>query len=274
MPNSIRSRNDVPLLGQPAHGLGAAPTRDDVEELAGPDIDDLGGEVLAVKGTDPDEEHLVEPERGDLADAVVVSDEQGLAIGDDGVVDGVPVTSELGGHLVDAPGAAADLVGGPPGGAVGHHLAGRGDPVVLLGPTDPSHSHRRGTSIGACATPAGWVGPAAADRPARPLVRSFTWASTPHNRQPTARRPVSTWILAWPPWTVLHTEEKRSSGSPIIHAGTRVGSVIHGGPPFYGRRETSDWWTPAYALADPPTTAPRSFPKYRFVPIDQGHLGG
>ena len=40
-------------LSQPGHGLGAAPTRDDVEELTGTDVDDLGGEVLAVVGTDP-----------------------------------------------------------------------------------------------------------------------------------------------------------------------------------------------------------------------------
>jgi len=122
------------LFGQPPHGLGTAATRDDVEQLSGPDIDQLGREVLVVEGTDPDHEHLVESEGGDLADAILVGLEQGFAIGDDGVVHGVPVTPELAGHLVHTPGMLADLESRPPGGAGGEELSRSGDPVVLLGP--------------------------------------------------------------------------------------------------------------------------------------------
>ena len=74
--------------------------------------------MLTVIGTDPDHEHLVEPEGADLADALLVGVEQGFAIGDDGVVHGVPVAAELDGHLVDAAGMTADLdrwPTGPPG---------------------------------------------------------------------------------------------------------------------------------------------------------------
>ena len=55
------------LIRQPVHGFGTAPTRDDVEQLSGSDVDDLGREVLTVVGAEPDHEHLVEPEGGDLA---------------------------------------------------------------------------------------------------------------------------------------------------------------------------------------------------------------
>ena len=94
---------------------------------------------MTVERSDPDHEHLVEPEGGDLADAVVVSLEQGLAVGDAGVVDGVSVTPELPGQLVDTPGMLADLERRPPGGPGGEELSGTGDPVVLLSldpPTD------------------------------------------------------------------------------------------------------------------------------------------
>ena len=57
-----------------------------------------------------------------------------LPVGDDGVVDGVPVTAQIHGHLVHAPGVTTDLGGGAPGGSGGEHLSRSGDPVVLLGP--------------------------------------------------------------------------------------------------------------------------------------------
>ena len=122
------------LFGQPGDGLGTAATRDDVEELAGSDVDDLGGEVLAVRGTGPHHEHLVEPEGAHLADAFLIRVEQGFAIGDDGVVHGVPVAAELLGHLVDAARTTADLDRRPPSRPRGQHLARPGNPIILLGP--------------------------------------------------------------------------------------------------------------------------------------------
>lgn len=84
----------VSSLGQPGHGLDTAPARDDVEELATAYVDELGREVLAVTGADPRHEDLVEPQGGDIADALGVGGEEGFAAGDDGVVHGVPVAAE------------------------------------------------------------------------------------------------------------------------------------------------------------------------------------
>ena len=138
------------LLGQPPHRMGAASTRDDVEQLATADVDDLGGVLLAAVGPDPDHQHLVEPKRADLADAFGVGIEEGFAVGDDGVVHGVPVTAELAGHLVHAPGTTTDLDGRPPGGPGGEHLAGAGDAVLLFGPRPPG-------AVGISAHPAALV---------------------------------------------------------------------------------------------------------------------
>jgi len=120
-------------LGQPGHGLGGRAARDDVEELAVPDIDDLGGELLAPPRTPAHHQRLVEAEGLDRAEATRVID-QGSAIGDDGVVDRVPVAAQFGGHLVHTARAPADLFGDPPAGPVGHGQTRRRDAVVLLGP--------------------------------------------------------------------------------------------------------------------------------------------
>jgi len=53
-----------PLLSlflQPRRGVCTTATRNDVEELAPGDVDDLGGELLAVKGAVPGEEDFVGP---------------------------------------------------------------------------------------------------------------------------------------------------------------------------------------------------------------------
>lgn len=62
----------------------------------------------------------------------VVDDE--LSVGDDGVVQGVPVAADLGGHLRDGPAETADLDRRPATGSVGQHLAGSCDPLVPLRP--------------------------------------------------------------------------------------------------------------------------------------------
>ena len=102
-----------------------------------------------MEGPAPHEEHLVEPERADVAEALGVVDER-LAVGDDGVVDGVPVTAELPGHLVDAPCAPADL-------SVAQRPAGRSSPSAAPRCARParstisSDSPRRGSATAACA---------------------------------------------------------------------------------------------------------------------------
>jgi len=59
--------------------------------------------------------------------------DQGFAIGDDGVVDRVPIAAELFGHLVDAASAPADLFGDPAAGSVGHGKTRRPDAIILFG---------------------------------------------------------------------------------------------------------------------------------------------
>ena len=87
--------------------------------------------------TEAHEEHLVEAERADGTITIRVIVTKRLAIGDDGVVHGVPVTSELAGDLVDGSREATDLLGDPTPRPVGHRHPGRADPRVLLGPGDP-----------------------------------------------------------------------------------------------------------------------------------------
>jgi len=52
----------------------------------------MPGEVPAV-GAEPDHEYLIESERGDLGDAIVVGIQEVLPVGHHGVVHGVPVTA-------------------------------------------------------------------------------------------------------------------------------------------------------------------------------------
>jgi hypothetical protein len=92
---------------------------------------------MAVEGTDPRREHLVETEGADVPEPVDVGIEEGLSAGDDGVVDSVPVTSELGCHLVHAPGPSADLNGHPLGGPRKEELTRGGDEIVFFVPRVP-----------------------------------------------------------------------------------------------------------------------------------------
>ena len=126
-----------PLLAlalQPGCGLGTTATRDDVEELAPGDVDDLGGELLTVKRADPGEEDFVEAEGPHHTKAFGVIVHQCGAIGDDGVIDRVPVAVELEGEIVDAAGVVPDLERDPTSSPIAeHHPWGR-DARVLFGP--------------------------------------------------------------------------------------------------------------------------------------------
>ncbi len=124
---------DAALQREPRHGLGAPPTGDDVEQLAASDVDHLGRELLAAIATLPHEEHLVEPESIDRADATGHVDQR-FPIGDHGIVHGVPIAAELGSHLVHAASATAHLLGHPATGAGGDRHPRRRDAPVLLGP--------------------------------------------------------------------------------------------------------------------------------------------
>lgn len=97
---------------EPVRSGFACSTWDDVEQLAGGDVDDGSRPVLAVEAAQAREECFVEAERLHGADPTGIVD-QGGAIRDHGVVDGVPVTSQLLGDLVDAAGVAAYLLSRP-----------------------------------------------------------------------------------------------------------------------------------------------------------------
>lgn len=84
-------------------------------------------------------EHLVHAERLDLARSAVVGVEQGGAVGDHGAVDGVPVRSELGGHIADRTASPTDLDRRSPPSPIRDRQAWRGDPWLLMGPgPDPA----------------------------------------------------------------------------------------------------------------------------------------
>lgn len=121
------------LVLEPALGTVPAPARDDVQQLGTLHVDELGRELLGAVGAPADEEHFVHPEGPNLAVAAGIVDERST-VGADGVVDRVPVTAQVRGHLVHRPAVAAHLLGHPAPGPVAHGHSGVGDPRVLLGP--------------------------------------------------------------------------------------------------------------------------------------------
>ena len=80
------------------------------------------------------EQHLVEPQRLDDAETVRVVVDKGRPLGDDRIVDGVPVAAELPGDPAHAARTASHLLGDPPSRPIGHLETPRRDAGVLLGP--------------------------------------------------------------------------------------------------------------------------------------------
>ena len=86
-----------PLLGaggEPGARLDGVATWDDVEQPAVADVDDLGRPALRSVLAFTDVEGLVQPDGVGVADAIRIVVDEGGAVGDDGVVDGVPVTGQ------------------------------------------------------------------------------------------------------------------------------------------------------------------------------------
>ena len=79
------------------------------------------------------EQGLVQTQSGDGADAVGIVVDQRRAVGQHRVVDGMPVTAQLDGDLVDRASPPPDLLGHPGPGPVGHDQMGGGDVQRLLG---------------------------------------------------------------------------------------------------------------------------------------------
>ena len=182
-------------------------------------IGDGGGELLATELATAHDQPFVELERAHLAEAAGLVD-QGLAVADEGGVDGVPVTAELGCRVT------ADLCGEPASGPIGHGHTRSGDAPVVLGPAAFSQSasgqHQRrlyqmrrvgrpneGRSISATSG------------------RSFTEANDPQVGQPTRTNLVSTRICSGRPGC-SSMPSTFTSGKPTSSSHMRVGSVSTG----------------------------------------------
>lgn len=157
-----RVRDLVPpgpaLSVQPRLRFFARATRDDIEELASADVDELRGELGSAEPARPDKEHLVEAERRAGVLAVEVAVDERLAIGDNGIVHGVPVTAEVACDLGLRPCEPANLDGRPSPRPRGHRHPRRRDPRVLLASARP-----RAIGLGAAKAP---LVPAEPRRPA------------------------------------------------------------------------------------------------------------
>jgi hypothetical protein len=133
-----RARGDVtePLLtatSQPRLGSLSSAIRRDVQQLALIHVHDRGHELLATPLAELHRQVFVEPEGAHVVKAIRVI-HQGRSVGEDGVVDGVPVTSELFGDLIDGPAVLAHFKGRPPPGTVDHLEPWGGNALVDLGP--------------------------------------------------------------------------------------------------------------------------------------------
>jgi hypothetical protein len=103
---------------QPAGHFGVVAGGEDVDDLVVLHVGHRGGVVGVARVVRLDEGGLVEPDGGGAVPVLAIGLEQGLAIGRDCIVDGVPVTGQFVGHFFDGP-SPADLAGRPfgrPGG--------------------------------------------------------------------------------------------------------------------------------------------------------------
>jgi hypothetical protein len=117
----------------PARHIDVFAGREHVDDLVVLHVGDGGGEAGVAIPTALDEGGLVEPDGRGLVQPLAIGLKQRRAIGGHRVVQGVPVTGQLGGHFKDGP-APADLDRGPLGRPGGEQTVLGHDPVVLEGP--------------------------------------------------------------------------------------------------------------------------------------------
>ena len=96
-------------------------------------VDDRRGPRLGPPLAPPGEQHLIEAERSHSPEPVGVV-HQGCPVGHHGIVDRVPISAEIVGHVFDRAAMTTDLLGRPPAGTVRHRQARRSDCGHLFGP--------------------------------------------------------------------------------------------------------------------------------------------
>ena len=131
------------LRFQPFTRLSGGAALDDVQQATGGDINDRCRPQLHTPPPEPGEQGLVQAERCGRADPFWVLDE-GCAVGDHGVVDRVPIASQLD-SLVHGPPVSPDLLPSlsPTTGPVGDRHPRRRDPPLLPGPRQHCTRRRR-----------------------------------------------------------------------------------------------------------------------------------
>jgi len=117
---------------QKARHVHETARRQDVDDPVVLDVRDGRGVAGAVSA-ELHETRLVKSYGAGLVEAPAIGLEQGRAASGDGVVDGMPVTVELGGHLFDGA-TGADLERGPLGRSRGEQAVLGRDPVVAQDP--------------------------------------------------------------------------------------------------------------------------------------------
>ncbi len=162
-PRTLVWPRGTPLRGYLALRISAGCDRGEQVPVGSPGVE---------QHPDPEVRNRVSPnvqtEGGALAASLRVVIDQGGAIGDDGVVDGVPVSAELDGHLVDRAAPASDLFGHPPPGPVPKRQARRCKHLSLRPSITRPGTRSPHSSIDACATST-WPGVRTpAGRPAPP----------------------------------------------------------------------------------------------------------
>jgi hypothetical protein len=87
------------LLVDPPRHIGVFARREDLDDLVVLDVGHRGGVIGRHPRREFHERGLVEADGGGAVQPLAVGGEEGLAIGDHGVVDRVPVTGELSRHF-------------------------------------------------------------------------------------------------------------------------------------------------------------------------------
>jgi hypothetical protein len=209
-----------------AAGLHAGPTGHDIQQAPGADVDDRRRPSLATARTLTTKRGLIEPQRRRGADAIRVVIDERDAVRDHGVVDRVPVTTQLDSDLVHRAPAPAYLFGRPPPGPVRQRQPRRRNSAHLLGP-GPHRTGRVGAQPAPLA-PHHRVGrPKHGRSTSSTLARSLIAPPPAHPEHNGRGSRVSMCTRSSPPGP-SSTPSTTTEGRPTSSSHTRVGSTSTG----------------------------------------------